>query len=74
MRLYGAALHIRDKVDGIIYISSFSCGLDSFIIEMIKTHITDVPMMVLKLDEHRGRAGFETRLEAFSDLLQRSAS
>ena len=74
VRLYGAALHMRDKVDGIIYISSFSCGLDSFIIEMIKTHITDVPMMVLKLDEHRGRAGFETRLEAFSDLLQRSAS
>lgn len=74
VRLYGSALYLRDKVDGIIYISSFSCGLDAFIIEMIKTHITDVPLMVLKLDEHRGRAGFETRLEAFSDLLQRSAS
>lgn len=71
VRIYGTALYFRDKVDGIIYLSSFSCGLDSFIIEMIKNHVTEVPVMVLKLDEHRGEAGFETRLEAFADLLEK---
>jgi predicted nucleotide-binding protein (sugar kinase/HSP70/actin superfamily) len=28
-------------------------------------------MMVLKLDEHTGEAGFDTRLDAFSDMLKR---
>ena len=38
---------------------------------MIKIYIPDIPIMVLKLDEHKGSAGYETRLEAFSDLLER---
>lgn len=71
VRIFGSALYIKDKVDGIIYLSSFSCGLDSFIIDMLKSHITDIPLMVLKLDEHRGEEGFNTRIEAFSDLLER---
>lgn len=71
VRIFGSALYIKDKVDGIIYLSSFSCGLDSFIIDMLKAYITDIPLMVLKLDEHRGEEGFNTRVEAFSDLLER---
>ena len=71
VRIYGTALHIQDKVDGIIYLSSFSCGLDAFIIDMLKSHITNIPIMVLKLDEHRGEEGYETRIEAFSDLLEK---
>lgn len=71
VRIFGTAMYIHDKVDGIIYLSSFSCGIDSFIIEMLKSHLADVPMMVLKLDEHRGEEGYDTRIEAFSDLLER---
>ncbi|MFQ8602607.1 MAG: acyl-CoA dehydratase activase-related protein [Anaerovoracaceae bacterium] len=71
VRTFGSALYLKDKVDGIIYLSSFSCGTDSFITEMIKIYIPDIPIMVLKLDEHKGSAGYETRLEAFSDLLER---
>lgn len=67
----GAALNMKDHVDGIVYMSSFSCGQDPFVIEMIKRHVDDLPFMVLKLDEHKGTAGFDTRLEAFADLLER---
>lgn len=71
VRIFGTAMVMKKKVDGIIYLSSFSCGLDAFIIEMIKNNTENIPMMVLKLDEHRGEAGMETRLEAFADLLER---
>ena len=71
IRIFGSAIHLNDEVDGIIYLSSFSCGPDAFIIEMLKTYIRDLPIMVLKLDEHRGEAGYETRIEAFADLLER---
>lgn len=60
------------EVDGIIYISSFACGIDSVVIELIKDKIGDFPFMILKIDEHTGEAGFDTRLEAFVDMLGRS--
>ncbi len=71
VRIIGSALVLKDEVDGIIYLSSFSCGIDSFITEMLKIYAGDTPLMILKLDEHRGRAGFETRIEAFADLLEK---
>ena len=70
---YGTAVHIvkTRKTDGIIYVSSFSCGIDSVVTELIKSETEDFPFMVLKLDEHTGEAGFDTRIEAFSDMLKR---
>lgn len=62
----------EEVVDGIIYISSFACGIDSVIIELIKEKIKDFPLMILKLDEHTGEAGINTRIEAFTDMLARS--
>ncbi|PJI09625.1 MULTISPECIES: acyl-CoA dehydratase activase-related protein [Clostridium] len=58
-------------VDGIIYISSFACGIDSVIIDLIKKELKNFPILVLKIDEQTGEAGFNTRLEAFSDMLER---
>jgi len=70
---YGAAVHIckTGNADGIIYLSAFSCGIDSVFIELIQSGIKDFPFMVLKLDEHTGEAGFDTRIEAFTDMLKR---
>lgn len=59
------------KVDGIIYISSFACGIDSVVVELIKNRLKNFPMLILKIDEQTGEAGFDTRLEAFSDMLKR---
>lgn len=70
---YGFAVHSvkEKKIDGIIYISSFACGIDSVVIELIKDKIDDFPFMILKLDEHTGEAGLNTRIEAFADMLER---
>ncbi len=70
---YGFAVSAtkEKKVDGIIYISSFNCGIDSVIIELIKDKIGSFPFMTLKVDEHTGEAGIDTRIEAFTDMLER---
>lgn len=70
---YGFAANVYEKklCDGIIYISSFACGIDSVLIELIKDRIGDFPFMVLKIDEHTGEAGVNTRIEAFTDMLER---
>lgn len=67
----GKALVRKGEIQGILYLSSFNCGTDSFTIDMLKHAIGDFPMMVLKLDEQTGEAGCVTRLEAFADILQK---
>lgn len=64
------ALKKRNLIDGIIYLSSFCCGTDSFTIEMMKNRMGDFPFLVLKFDEQTGEAGYQTRLEAFREVLK----
>lgn len=70
---YGFTTHLSqgNGVDGIVYISSFACGIDSIVIELIKDRIGDFPLLILKIDEHTGEAGLDTRIEAFVDMLER---
>lgn len=69
---YGFTTYLSEGkcVDGIVYISSFACGIDSIVIELIKDRIGDFPLLVLKVDEHTGEAGLDTRIEAFVDMLE----
>lgn len=63
----------RPEVAGMIYLTPFACGVDSLTTEFISRHLKqerDVPFMVLTVDEHTGEAGFDTRLEAFLDMLE----
>lgn len=71
---FAAALAATRQVQGVVYISSFACGIDSVIIELLKDRIGDFPMLVLKIDEHTGEAGVDTRVEAFADMLERSCN
>lgn len=72
-RYYGAAAHLcaSGAVDGLLYVSAFSCGVDSVVTELVAHAAGGVPIMVLKLDEHTGEAGLDTRVEAFADMLER---
>jgi predicted nucleotide-binding protein (sugar kinase/HSP70/actin superfamily) len=60
-------------IDGIIYLSSFGCGIDSLMEDYLERHIKrdgKIPYMKLTLDEHSGEAGLNTRLEAFIDMVK----
>lgn len=74
-KMLGSCLYLIDNnfVDGVIYISSFGCGIDSVVVETIERRLrrdSDIPFMLMTLDEHSGEAGFNTRLEAFIDMLK----
>jgi predicted nucleotide-binding protein (sugar kinase/HSP70/actin superfamily) len=72
---YGSAVHLykTGRIDGIVYISSFSCGVDSVVVELIRDAVQNFPFLLLKIDEHTGEAAFDTRIEAFTDMLERRA-
>jgi len=50
-----------------VVLSSFGCGPDGFTLKHMEELLADRPRLFLELDEHRGEAGFVTRLEAFAD-------
>lgn len=59
-------------IQGLIYLTPFACGVDAFILEFIERHIKsryNIPLLKLTIDEHTGEAGFDTRLEAFLDMV-----
>jgi len=74
--LIGSALYMfeNNNIDGILMLTSFGCGIDSLSIEIIQRlgkKKYNKPFMVITLDEHTGDANFNTRLEAFLDLIDR---
>ena len=49
-----------------VYISSFKCAPDSFVVDYFKEimELFNKPYLVLELDEHDSSVGYETRIEA----------
>lgn len=73
-KIVGGSFSLLNKnlIDGIIFISSFGCGLDSILIDIVqrKAKSKKIPFSLLTLDEHTGEAGINTRIEAFVDMLE----
>lgn len=68
--LLGSICHYKDKVDGIIIISTFPCGPDSLTNEMITRKTKDIPIISIIVDELNNDAGLITRLESFIDVIK----
>ncbi len=64
-----SSLKYIDKVDGIIFLSTFPCGLDSLVNELVLRKINK-PYLNLILDDLGGIAGMETRIESFVDIFE----
>ena len=63
----------QNGIDGVIHIMPFSC-MPEIVSQNILTKVSkeeDIPVMTLVLDEQTGKAGYQTRIEAFVDLVKR---
>lgn len=78
--IVGSLFHfLSGRVDGVVFLTSFKCGIDALLQEFIKRRLklkgeTSIPLLVLSLDEHSGREGLTTRLEAFRDVMEMKKS
>lgn len=68
--LIGAINYYKYSVDGILFLSSFPCGPDSLVNELMLRKITTIPMTNILVDELTASTGLETRLESFVDILK----
>ena len=67
--LMESILYYRQKVDGVIFLSTFPCGLDSIANELVIRKLPNIPKINIIFDEQTGSAGLQTRLESFADIL-----
>lgn len=68
-QLVGAIDIYRRYVDGIVLMSTFPCGPDSLVNEIVIRRVRDLPVLNLLIDGQEGTAGLETRLESFVDII-----
>ena len=74
--IVGSLVHfLSGGVDGVIFLTSFKCGIDALLQEFVKRRLkvrgeSSVPLLILSLDEHTGKEGLTTRLEAFRDVVE----
>ena len=58
----------NDKIDGIIFLSSFPCGIDSLVNELVLRKL-DKPYINIIIDDVESLGGIETRIESFIDII-----
>lgn len=63
-------LHSKDS-DGIIHLLPFTCMPEIIAQNIMPSTREDIPVLSIICDEQMGKAGLQTRLEAFVDLLRR---
>lgn len=57
-----------DRVDGIIFLSTFPCGPDSLVNELVMRKLNK-PYINLIIDDVESSGGIETRIESFVDII-----
>lgn len=67
----GSITYSDDRIDGIILLSSFPCGPDSLVNELVLRKVTK-PTINLIIDDSDSFTGIETRLESFLDIVKQS--
>ena len=67
--IIGSIEYYKKYIDGIIFITSFPCGPDSLVNELLIRKVT-IPTLNLIIDELTNETGIETRIESFIDIIK----
>ncbi len=71
-KIMKAAQFVKDRENLFgFYITNFSCGPDSFLINYFRRIMQEKPSLTLELDQHTADAGIDTRIEAAVDIILR---
>jgi predicted nucleotide-binding protein (sugar kinase/HSP70/actin superfamily) len=66
-----AAEHVRREPNlFLLYVSNFSCTIDSFTQSMLASKLGTKPYLIMEIDAHTADGGIQTRLEAFLDIIR----
>lgn len=67
----GSIYYYKNQIDGIIYISSYPCGIDSLVNNLSIIKNKDIPQLNIIIDEFITESNLETKLESFLEIIER---
>lgn len=65
----GSIMLSKDKIDGILFLTTFPCGPDSLANELVMRKL-NMPYLNIIIDDLDSIVGFETRIESFMDIVK----
>ena len=68
--MIGSLYYTKNMIDGIIFISTYPCGIDSLVNNLAILKNKDIPILNLTIDENITELSLETKLESFIDILK----
>ena len=64
----GAYEMVKNRIDGVVFLSTFPCGLDSLVNELLILKLK-IPYLNIIIDDMNASNGIETRIESFTDII-----
>lgn len=68
--MIGALYYTKNQIDGIIFISTYPCGIDSLVNNLAIRKNPDKPTLNLLIDQNITELSLETKLESFIDIIK----
>lgn len=65
----GAYEMVKNRIDGVVFLSTFPCGLDSLVNELLILKMNK-PHLNIVIDDYSADNGLETRIESFADIIK----
>ena len=72
--MIGSLYYTKNMIDGIIFISTYPCGIDSLVNNLAILKNKDIPTLNLLIDENITELSLETKLESFVDILNQGGT
>ena len=69
--IIGALYYYKHQVEGIVFVSTHNCDVDSFINSIITSKNKDIPILNLIINENIMTLNLEIKLECFIDIIKR---
>lgn len=68
--MIGSLYYCKNQVDGLIFISTYPCGIDALVNNLAILKNKDLPILNLLIDENITELSLETKLESFLDIIK----
>ena len=68
--MVGALYYYKYRIDGIIFISTYTCGIDCLVNNLAIYKNKEIPILNLIIDENITELSLETKLESFINILK----
>ncbi len=68
--MIGALYYYKYRIDGIIFISTYPCGIDALVNTLAIYKNKEIPILNLIIDENINDLSLETKLESFIDIVK----